>query len=69
MRNHGCVQMPGKGYLIRFRASSLATDIVFASRAEIQGDHLVFLHSVGSVAALAMMEIVQSWSEIDFKTE
>jgi hypothetical protein len=61
--------MPGKGCLIRFKTSSLTTDLVFASRAEIHGEHIVFLHSDGSVAALFVMEIVQSWSEIEFRNQ
>jgi hypothetical protein len=69
MRNHGCIQMPGKGCLIRFKTSCLTTDLVFASRAECHGEHLVFLHSDGSVAALFVMEIVQSWQEIEFESD
>jgi hypothetical protein len=66
MRNYGCILFPCKGCLIRFKASRLSTDFVFASKAEIHGEHLVFLHSDGSVAALFCLENVQSWSEIEF---
>jgi hypothetical protein len=61
--------MPGKGCLIRFKQSSLAADLVFASSAEFHGEHLVFLHSDGSVAAMFFLEIVESWSEIDFESK
>jgi hypothetical protein len=61
-RNHG--RMPGKGCLIRFKQSNLTTEFVVASSAEIHGEHLVFLHSDGSLAALFFLEIVESWSEI-----
>ncbi len=49
--------MPGKGCLIRFKQSNLTTDLVFASRAEIHGEHLVFLRADGSLAALFFLEL------------
>jgi hypothetical protein len=68
IRNHGCILMPGKGCLIRFKQLNLTTDLVFASSAEIHGEHLVFLHEDGSLAALFLMEVVESWSEIEFQS-
>jgi len=38
---------------------------VIADRAEIQGDHLVFFNSKGELAALFLMEVVESWTEFD----
>jgi hypothetical protein len=58
--------MPGKSCLIRFKQSNLTTDLVFASSAEIHGEHLVFLHADGSLAAMFLLEVVESWSEIEF---
>jgi hypothetical protein len=66
--NHGCILMPGKGCLIRFKQSNLTTDLVYASSAEIHGEHLVFLHADGSLAALFLLELVESWSETDLKS-
>jgi hypothetical protein len=34
-------------------------------RAEIHGEHLVFLRSDGSFAALFVLEIVESWPEVE----
>ena len=36
-----------------------------AARAEIHGEHLVFLRSDGNLAALFVLEIVESWSEFE----
>jgi hypothetical protein len=38
---------------------------VIAANAEIHGEHLVFLRSDGSLAALFVLEVVGSWSEVD----
>ena len=38
---------------------------MIADRAEIQGDHLVFFNSKGELAALFLMEVVESWTEFD----
>jgi hypothetical protein len=57
--------MPGKIWAIRFKQSDLVTELVTASSAEISGEHLVFLRADGSLAALAVMESVESWSEVN----
>jgi hypothetical protein len=54
-----------KTYLVRFRRSEVGCHIVIAARAEIHGEHLVYLRLDGSLAALFMLEIVESWSEFD----
>jgi hypothetical protein len=69
IRNHGCILMHDKGCLVRFKRSNLTTDLVFASSAEIHGEHLVFLHADGSLAALFFLEVVESWSEIEFQSD
>jgi hypothetical protein len=61
--------MPDKGCLVRFKQSNLTTDLVFASSAAIHGEHLVFLHADGSLAALFFLEVVESWSEIEFQSD
>jgi len=38
---------------------------VIAASAEIHGEHLVFLRSDGSLAALFVMEIVENWHEAE----
>jgi hypothetical protein len=57
--------MPDKTYLIRFKKTYLHSDFVIAANGEIQGEHLVFLRSDGSLAALFLQEIVECWSEVD----
>ena len=56
--------MPVKRYLVRFKQSDMPTQLVVASSAEIHGEHLVFLHADGGLAALFVQEIVESWAEI-----
>jgi hypothetical protein len=57
--------MRDKAYLIRFKRSDVGPDLVIAASAEIHGDHLIFLRSDGSPAALFVLEIVESWSEFE----
>jgi hypothetical protein len=59
--------MPDKLYLIRFKASELTFHAVVAARAEIHGEHLLFLRSDGKLAALFLLEIVENWSEDRFR--
>jgi hypothetical protein len=56
--------MRDKIYLIRFKSSDLGPHLVMAASAEIHGEHLVFLRSDGSLAALFVLEIVESWPEV-----
>jgi hypothetical protein len=51
-------------FVVRFKSRDLQPQLVSASRVEIQGDHLVFLDSLGKLIALFLMEAVESWSEI-----
>ncbi|MGB8537829.1 MAG: hypothetical protein WCD57_15520 [Acidobacteriaceae bacterium] len=51
-------------FVVRFKLRALQPQLVSASRVEIQGDHLVFLDSHGTLIALFLMEAVESWSEI-----
>jgi hypothetical protein len=57
--------MADRRFLIRFKPPKLSTQPVIAERAEIQGDHLVLFNSKGELAALFLMEVVESWSESD----
>ena len=57
--------MPDKTNLIRFKKTDLHSHLVIAANAEIHGEHLVFLRSDGSLAALFVLEVIQSWSEVD----
>jgi hypothetical protein len=56
--------MTDTAYLVRFKRADLPPELVIAENIEFHGDHLVFLRSDGSLAALVVLEIVQSWSEV-----
>ncbi len=60
----GADAMANKTYLVRFKPPEISTQVVHAERAEIYGEHLVFLNSKGELAALFLMEIVEDWSEL-----
>lgn len=57
--------MPAKIFVIRFKPPDLRTESVVATRAEIQGEHLVLLDSEGKLVALYLLEVVESWSELE----
>jgi hypothetical protein len=57
--------MRDKPYLIRLKCSDLDPHLVIAASAEIHGDHLVFLRFDGRLAALFVIEIVESWAECE----
>jgi hypothetical protein len=57
--------MADKTYLIRFKQVDLRSHLVIAANAEMHGEHLVFLRADGNLAALFLLEIVESWSECD----
>jgi hypothetical protein len=52
-------------YRVRFKAPDLRADLVVAASVQIQGEHLVFLDSDGKLVALFLLELVESWSEIE----
>jgi hypothetical protein len=56
--------MRDKTYLIQFKISGLGPHLVNAKSAEIHGEHFVFLRSDGTLAALFVLEIVESWYEV-----
>jgi hypothetical protein len=62
--NAGADGMASKTYLVRFKPPEISTQVVHAERAQINGEHLVFLNSKGELAALFLMEIVEDWSEL-----
>jgi hypothetical protein len=53
-----------KAFLVRFKEPDLAPQSFVAERAEFHGDHLVLLKSDGQLAALFLLEAVESWSEL-----
>jgi hypothetical protein len=56
--------MREKTYIVRLKSPGLSFQEVVASTFEICDEHLVFCKSDGQLAALFLLEIVQSWNEI-----
>jgi hypothetical protein len=51
-------------YLVRFKGADPPPELVIAETIDLHGEHLVFLRSDGSLAALFVLEIVESWYEV-----
>jgi hypothetical protein len=57
--------MADKLYIVKFKPAALAVaHNVIASTVEIHDEHLIFCNSKGELAALFLLEIVQSWNEV-----
>jgi hypothetical protein len=54
--------MTDKIYLVRFKPRQIGLTAVIAARAEFQGEHIALLNSKGKLAALFLIEMVESWS-------
>ena len=54
--------MTDKACLVRFKPREIGLQIVIAARAEFHGEYIVLLNSKGNLAALFLMEMVESWS-------
>jgi hypothetical protein len=61
---HPYNSMANTAYLVRFKGEDSPPELVIAETIEFQGEHLVFLRSDGTLAALFVLEIVESWSEV-----
>jgi hypothetical protein len=60
--------MVDQTYLVTLRPPSRAVQQVLAATAEVRGSHLVFMDAKGSVAALFLLELVESWSVLPSET-
>jgi hypothetical protein len=57
--------MPDKAYLVRLNGSDPPPpEIVLAASVEFHGEHVIFLKSDGTLAALFVLDNLESWSEI-----
>ena len=56
--------MTDRTFIVRFKPRQLSTQPVIATDAEIHAEHLVLLNSTGKLAALFLMEVVESWTEL-----
>jgi hypothetical protein len=50
-----------KTYIVRLKPPLLGVEVVAASSAEIHQDHIALLNYKGELAALLLLEIVESW--------
>jgi len=55
---------PIQTYLVRFKGADHPPNWWIAETVEFHGEHLVFLRSDGSLAALFVLEIVESWCKV-----
>ena len=55
--------MDNKTYIVKFKPPALSLHLVIASTVEIHDEHLIFCDSEGRLAALFLLETVESWSE------
>jgi hypothetical protein len=63
MFRHDCeLSITGKRYLVSCKAQEISTQFVVAASCDVYGEHLVFLNSKGELAAMFLLEIVESWS-------
>ena len=56
--------MMDKTFWIRFKPPELSSQLVIAARAEIQGEHLILLNSVGKLVALFLLDDLDDWFEV-----
>jgi hypothetical protein len=54
--------MIDRTFIVRFKPPQIRAQSFIASTAEIQGDHIVLLNANGQLAALLLLEIVESWN-------
>jgi hypothetical protein len=54
--------MTGKTYQVSCKTPETSTQSVIAASCDVDGDHLVLLNSRGGLAAIFLLEIVESWS-------
>jgi hypothetical protein len=57
--------MTDKTYLVRLKPRELGLHVVVAASAEIHGEHIVLLNSEGKLAALFLLEIVETCTETE----
>jgi hypothetical protein len=55
------MELADKTYIVRFKPPQMGIQLVAASSAEIQGEHIALLNSNGQLAALLLLDIVESW--------
>jgi hypothetical protein len=59
--------MADQTYLVKLKPPGRGVQHVIAAIVEIHGDHLAFLDAKRKLAALFLLEIVESWNEMQGK--
>jgi hypothetical protein len=54
--------MIDRTFIVRFKAGVLSPEAVVAANAEIHAEHIVLLNETGKLAALFLLELVESWT-------
>jgi hypothetical protein len=54
--------MADRRYLVSCKTTEISTQSVVAESCEVHGECLVFRNSKGNLAAMFLLEIVESWS-------
>ncbi len=57
--------MANKIYQVIFKEFDMGSQFVIAESAQIHGEHLVFLDADDKLAALFLLDIIESWSLVD----
>ena len=55
--------MPNRTFLVRLRSDAIQQ--VRAATIEVHGQHLVFLTAKGKLAGVFLLDLVESWRQID----
>jgi hypothetical protein len=58
------VNQHDRTYLLQLKPPGFSTRVVIAATAEIHGEHLILLNSRGQLAALFVLEMVESWNRL-----
>jgi hypothetical protein len=61
--------MADRRFFIRFKSTQSEIQLVIAERAEVHGEHLVFINSAGEMAAMFLLEVVENWSDSEHNPE
>ena len=57
--------MIDKTYMVRFESPEIGALYMSAASAEVDGDNLVLLNSIGEPVAIFLLEIIESWSVLN----
>jgi hypothetical protein len=55
--------MPNRTFLVRLKSDAIQQ--VRAATIEVHGQHLAFLTAKGKLATVFLLDLVESWNEID----